>query len=186
MSDWDDAFMRNKCRALFLDRDGVINHDTGYVYRIADFIFVSGIFELVSAATEAGYRIIVVTNQAGIGRGLYTEEDFHSLMDWVTRQFREKGGTIDGVYYCPNHPVHGVGRFRVDCPNRKPRPGMIHQAAKDYNIDLARSILVGDKSTDIAAGHAAGISQCILLSVGEKSDKESNAVRDPRDVIKLL
>ena len=177
---------RDKSRALFLDRDGVINYDTGYVYRIADFTFVSGVFELVSAAKEAGYRIIIVTNQAGIGRGLYTEDDFRTLMDWVARQFRRNGGTIDGVYYCPNHPIHGLGHFRVDCPNRKPRPGMIHQAANDHNLDLSRSILVGDKSTDIAAGRAAGISQCILFSLDEESGEISDTVRDLRDVIKLL
>lgn len=177
---------RDKLRALFLDRDGVINHDTGYVYRIADFTFMSGIFELVSAAKKAGYRIIVVTNQAGIGRGLYTEDDFRNLMVWVTRQFRKNGGEIDGVYYCPNHPVHGVGRYRLDCPNRKPRPGMIYQAAYDHNIDLARSILLGDKDTDIAAGRAAGIPQCMLLSSEAKSGKGPNTVRDLREIIKLL
>ena len=186
MSDSDDALLRTKTRALFLDRDGVINHDTGYVHRIADFLFLSGIFELVSAAKAAGYLVIIVTNQAGIGRGLYTAADFHELMDWVGRKFRENGGAIDGVYYCPNHPVHAVGRFRVDCPNRKPQPGMIYQAENDHNIDLARSILVGDKSTDIAAGRAAGISKCILLSLGEEADKGPDTIRNLRDVISLL
>lgn len=157
-----------KHRALFLDRDGVINIDHGYVSRPESFEFVDGIFALVSAAKQAGYLVVVVTNQAGIGRGLYTEADFHSLMDWVRERFSARHGRIDAVYFCPDHPVHGIGKYARESNFRKPAPGMILQAAHELNIDLANSILVGDKISDAEAGHAAGIGK--LLYFGSEGD----------------
>jgi len=160
-------------RALFLDRDGVINLNHGYVYRKEDFDFIDGIFELVACANKADYLVVVVTNQAGIGRGYYTEEDFHSLMDWVGRQFKTHGGIIDAVYFCPDHPEHGIGEYLRESAFRKPAPGMILQAASERGIDLAASILVGDKASDIDAGLAAGVGT--LLYYGQ--DDVSNAIR---------
>jgi D-glycero-D-manno-heptose 1,7-bisphosphate phosphatase len=150
-------------RALFLDRDGVINIDYGYVHRQESFEFVDGIFDLGRAATQLGYLIVVITNQAGIGRGYYTENDFLSLMDWVREKFRTHGSDIAAVYFCPDHPVHGIGKYKRDSPFRKPAPGMILQAARELNIDLAASVLVGDMETDIAAGCSAGIGTLLLL-----------------------
>ena len=173
-------------RALFLDRDGVINEDSGYVYRRPDFVFIDGIFDLVEAAHKAGYLSIVVTNQAGIGRGLYGEDDFRSLMEWVKAQFVQRGSTLDAVYFCPNHPIHGLGAYRLDCFDRKPRPGMILKAARDHNIDLARSILVGDKVTDMEAAEAAGIQQRIFFSNDRDSGAASRVVRSLRQVIPLI
>jgi D-glycero-D-manno-heptose 1,7-bisphosphate phosphatase len=148
--------------ALFLDRDGVINIDYGYVYKKENFKFVEGIFELCRTAKWLGYSIFVITNQAGIGRGYYTEQDFLNLNDWMCEVFIENGVVIEKVYFCPSHAEHGLGMYKIDSPFRKPGPGMILQAAEEYGIDLSRSVLVGDKETDIQAGIIAGVG-CNLL-----------------------
>lgn len=155
--------------ALFLDRDGVINVDHGYVFKPEDVEFVDGIFELVSVAKKEGYLIVVVTNQAGIGRGYYSEKDFHSLMDWMNARFVEYGGEIDAIYFCPFHPEFGIGAYHRESECRKPAPGMLLQAVQDLDIDLKRSIFVGDKPSDMAAGHAAGVGTSLHLggTVGE-------------------
>ena len=153
--------------ALFLDRDGVINVDHGYVHKPEDVEFVDGIFELVAAAKRAGYLVVVVTNQAGIGRGYYSEDDFHALMDWMKARFVERGGQVDAVYFCPYHPEHGIGEYRRESDCRKPAPGMLLQAARDLDIDLASSIFVGDKPSDMAAGRAAGVGTVLQLGKGE-------------------
>lgn len=155
--------------ALFLDRDGVINIDHAYVCKKEDFEFVDGIFELCRRAKQLGFLICVVTNQAGIGRGYYTEADFLRLTDWMCGVFIDEGAVIDRVYFCPTHPVHGLGEYRVDSPFRKPGPGMILQAAQELNIDLSRSILLGDKETDIEAGIAAGVA-CNLLFCSQSAN----------------
>ena len=156
----------NRRPALFLDRDGVINVDRGYVYRQDQFEFIDGIFELCCCAKELGYLIIVITNQAGIGRGLYSARDFEELTDWMCGIFKRRGAAIDRVYFCPFHPVHGIGSYKIDSPFRKPRPGMILQAAEEFNIDLERSVLVGDKASDIDAGIAAGVTRNLLYVPG--------------------
>lgn len=150
-------------RALFLDRDGVININHGYVHTPENFDFVDGIFEICRTAREKGYVLIVVTNQAGIGRGFYSEQTFHELTDWMKHQFSSRGAEISAVYFCPDHPVHGLGQYKRESSFRKPAPGMILAAAKDFNIDLGRSIIIGDKSSDIAAGLAAGLAHNILF-----------------------
>jgi len=114
--------------ALFLDRDGVINVEKNYVHHIKDFEFVDGIFELCRAAIETGMRIVVVTNQAGIGRGFYTEAQFQALTDWMMTRFKEEGAPISAVYFYPFHPEYGVGLYRKDSYDRKPNPGMILRA----------------------------------------------------------
>ncbi|NLP61663.1 D-glycero-alpha-D-manno-heptose-1,7-bisphosphate 7-phosphatase [Paraburkholderia sacchari] len=151
-------------RALFLDRDGVINIDHGYVVRRDAFDFVDGIFELVAQARARGYLVIVVTNQAGIGRGYYTEADFHALMEWVGEQFDARGGHIDKVYFCPDHPEHGVGEYRRVSEFRKPAPGMLLAARDDFDIDMKASLFVGDNLTDMQAGAAAGVGTNLLLT----------------------
>jgi D-glycero-D-manno-heptose 1,7-bisphosphate phosphatase len=160
--------------ALFLDRDGVINVDHAYVCKKENFEFVDGVFELCHSAKQLGFLICVVTNQAGIGRGFYTEQDFWELTDWMCSVFSKEGSKIDKVYFCPTHPEYGVGEYKVDSIFRKPGPGMITQAAKELDIDLARSILVGDKETDIQAGIAAGVG-CNLLYRAMSSDTKETA-----------
>jgi D-glycero-D-manno-heptose 1,7-bisphosphate phosphatase len=149
--------------ALFLDRDGVINVDRAYVHRREEFEFIDGIFELVRRARGAGHRVFVITNQAGIARGYYSEDDFQRLTAWMQGVFAAQGAPIDQVYYCPYHAEHGLGRYKIDSPLRKPRPGMILQAADEHGIDLARSLLVGDMETDIQAGEAAGVGRNLLF-----------------------
>jgi D-glycero-D-manno-heptose 1,7-bisphosphate phosphatase len=149
-------------RALFLDRDGVINIDRGYVHLPEQCQFIDGIFDMARAFADAGYLIVIATNQAGIGRGLYGEEDFQSFMAWMKAQFREKGIEIAAVYHCPDHPTAGIGPYRRENPWRKPGPGMILQAAKDLDLDLAESWLVGDKLSDMEAASAAGVGTSVL------------------------
>jgi D-glycero-D-manno-heptose 1,7-bisphosphate phosphatase len=148
-----------KRRALFLDRDGVINVDIGYLHRIEDCVFIEGIFEMVRAFYEHGFMIIIATNQAGIGRGYYAEAEFKQLMDWMCDRLE---GNIAAVYHCPDHPA-GIGIHRRDNPWRKPGAGMLFQAARDFDLDLTRSWMVGDKETDVEAARRAGIGQIVLL-----------------------
>ena len=143
--------------ALFLDRDGVINVDHGYVHTPENFQFIEGVFDLVAAANQAGYLVVVVTNQAGIGRAYYSEAQFHELTHWMMARFAEHGGQIDRVYFCPCHPEHGIGEYRRESEFRKPAPGMLLQAQSELSIDLGQSIFIGDKRSDMAAGRAAGI-----------------------------
>lgn len=145
--------------ALLLDRDGVINVDTGYLHRIEDCVFVEGIFETVEVFFEAGFTIIITTNQAGIGRGYYSAMDFKLLMDWMSDQFL---GRIAAVYYCPDHS-QGVGIYRRESTWRKPNPGMLLQAALDFSLDLTGSWMVGDKITDVQAARAANVGHIVLL-----------------------
>lgn len=150
--------------ALFLDRDGVINVEKNYVHRIEDFEFVDGIFELCKIAQDMGYAIVVVTNQAGIGRGYYTEADFRDLTDWMKEQFRRRNICIAGVYHCPYHPTGGVGDYRRESYDRKPNPGMLFRAQQDLGLDLKNSVLVGDKISDMEAGRAAGIARLVFMT----------------------
>ena len=152
--------------ALLLDRDGVINVDKHYVHRIPDVEFVDGIFDLCHDAAEAGMSIVVVTNQAGIGRGLYTEDQFWALTDWMREQFSKRGVTIDAVCFCPHHPEHGIGAYRRECYDRKPNPGMILRARDDLALDLGQSVFIGDKNSDVEAARAAGVGRTVLLCSG--------------------
>lgn len=150
--------------ALFLDRDGVINVEKNYVHRVEDFEFVDGIFELCRAATTRGMPIVIVTNQAGIGRGYYSEAQFNALTDWMRNRFQEEGAPVAAVYYCPCHPEHGVGKYKIDSFDRKPNPGMILRARDELGLLLERSIFVGDKASDIAAAKTAKVGKTVLLA----------------------
>lgn len=144
--------------ALFLDRDGVINVDHGYIHRAEQFEFIPGIFDVVRfAARELGWPVVVVTNQAGIGRGYYDEATYQTLTRWMCDRFAAENAPIARVYHCPYHPEHGIGEYRLDHPWRKPRPGMILQAASDLNLDLPSSAIVGDTIADMQAAASAGI-----------------------------
>jgi D-glycero-D-manno-heptose 1,7-bisphosphate phosphatase len=158
--------------AVFLDRDGVINKEKDYVYKIDEFHFIDGVFDACLEMSKAGYRLVVITNQAGIARGYYTEDDFNHLTKWMLNEFQQHDIEIDDVYHCPHHPVHGVGEYLCDCDCRKPAPGMILRAAKEHSLDLRRSILVGDKATDIEAGRAAGIGCCVMVLTGHPLSNE--------------
>ena len=140
-------------RALFLDRDGVINKEINYLYRKEDFIFIEGIFEICEFYQKRGFVLIVVTNQAGIAKGYYSEDDYFKLTEWMIAEFAKKGIAIDNVYHCPHFP-----EITGDCSCRKPNPGMLLQAQAAFNIDLPNSILIGDKQSDFEAAINSGIS----------------------------
>lgn len=152
-----------KAKALFLDRDGVINLERDYVHRIEDFEFVDGIFALCRAAQAQGYLPVVITNQSGIGRGYYTEAQFQALTAWMKSEFAREGVEIARVYHCPYHPDAGIGEYRAESFDRKPNPGMILRAEKDLDLDLGSSMLVGDRKSDMQAGEAAGVGYRVLL-----------------------
>ena len=177
--------------ALFLDRDGVINVDHGYVHRPDQFEFVPGIFELARFWTNELRRpIIVVTNQSGIGRGFFDESAYAGLTRWMCDQFAAECAAIARVYPCPYHPRHGIGEYRRDHAWRKPNPGMILQAASDLGLDLAHSAIIGDTMSDIAAGAAAGIGLRILVGLLPSEEGEGapshEAVADLAGALLLL
>lgn len=162
--------MTNRRKALFLDRDGVINIDKGFVHKIEDCEFVEGIFDICLKAKQNGFLLIVATNQSGIARGYYTEADFHKLMAYIKQEFVGRGCPLDDVFYCPFHP-DGFQPYRRDSGDRKPAPGMILKAAEKYNIDLSRSAMLGDKESDMEAGVAAGVKYNILANVPDAREK---------------
>lgn len=133
------------CKTAFLDRDGVLNVDQGYVNRIEDFKWIDGAIESIELLKTSGFRVVVVTNQSGIGRGLYTEDDFLQLTTWMLEQTR-----IDAVIYCPHAP-------EANCPARKPCPGMLQFVDEHYGVDMNQSFLIGDKPTDLLAAESFGI-----------------------------
>ena len=183
------VFVIDQKRAVFLDRDGVINVNHGYVYDIENFEFIDGIFDLARAAHAGGYKLVVITNQSGIGRGYYSEHQFHQLTDWMRSKFLNAGAPIEKVYFSPFHPIAGFGAYKKDDISRKPRPGMILQAQREMNLDLRSSILIGDKASDIQAGIAAGVGSNILFSqkqTPELSGQPYYAIKFLREALTFL
>jgi D-glycero-D-manno-heptose 1,7-bisphosphate phosphatase len=150
-------------RGAFLDRDGVINVDRGYVARREDFAFVPGVLDACRALHEAGFALVVVTNQSGIGRGLYTTAEFLALTRWMQDQFARHGAPVAGVYHCPHHPTDAEGPYRVQCGCRKPAPGMLLAAIDELGLDPAGSVMFGDRRSDLQAALAAGVAERVLL-----------------------
>lgn len=153
-------------KALFLDRDGIINEDFGYVFEVEKLKILEGIVQLCQKAQGLGYLLIIVTNQSGVGRGYYTEEQFFAFMEAIYAEFQKYGFVFDGMYFAPHHPDSKEERYQKGEEFRKPNTGMILQAQKDFNINLAQSVLIGDKPTDILAGLNAGIGRNILCLGG--------------------
>lgn len=156
-------------KTIFLDRDGVINKEINYLYRQDDFEFIDGIFDACRYFESIGYKIIIITNQSGIARGFYTEDEFKLLTNWMLSKFIDQRINILDIFYCPHDP-----KFNCEC--RKPRPGMFLMAKKKYNIDMSKSWMIGDKEIDITASSAAGVQNSILVRSGHIIDeKNSNA-----------
>lgn len=150
-------------KALFLDRDGVINVNHGYVCSPERTDWVPGIFELCAIARHAGYVLVVVTNQAGIARGYYTEADFLEYTRWMHHEFAARGVGILATVYCPHHPDAGLGEWRVACECRKPAPGMFTFASRAFGLALGQSAMVGDKESDLIAASNAGVGKGFLI-----------------------
>jgi len=158
-------------KALFLDRDGVVNVEKNYLHKIEDFELMDGIVEVCRTYAEKGYLIIIVTNQSGISRGYYSEEDFAVLSQWMRDHFKGMGITITHIYHCPHHEsIDGV------CDCRKPEPGMFLEAQKEYDLDMAASVMIGDNERDIEASLRAGVGMNILLSAEAETSKADRIV----------
>lgn len=158
-------------KAVFLDRDGVINEDSGYVSKISDFKFINGVFEALSGFKKFGYLLIIVTNQSGIARGFYTLDDFEKLNKFMLDEFTKNGVFIDKVYFCPHSPEE-------NCECRKPKAGMILQGLKEFDINPQNSILIGDKISDIEAANAAN------LGCAYQIGKDGGSLREIYEIIK--
>ena len=151
-------------KSIFLDRDGVINKDVNYAYKIIDFEFIDGIFDVCIYFQNLGYKIIIVTNQSGISRGYYSENDFQTITNWMLAQFKKNDINILDVFHCPHSPDS-------HCNCRKPKPGMLLNAKHKHNINMQNSWIIGDKETDIIAGISSGITNTILVKSGHKIDE---------------
>lgn len=165
-------------RAAFIDRDGVLNEERAFVHRAADFALVPGAVEALRALKTAGYLLVVVTNQSGIARGLYSEADYLALAKHMREQLEAEGIVLDAVEYCPHLPDAAVDRYRVDCDCRKPKPGMLKRAIEALDIDPLASLLVGDRLSDVQAGRAAAIGRCFLVRTGYPLSEEAVALAD--------
>ena len=164
-------------KAIFLDRDGTLNIDHGYVHKIDDFQFIDGTIQALRQLKEMGYLLVLVTNQSGIGRGFFPENQFLRLTEWMDWSLAEQGVDLDGIYYCPHHP-DGKGEYQEDCDCRKPKSGMLLQAIDELQIDPAQSVMIGDKIDDIQAGIGAKIKTNILVKTGKSITKEGEALAD--------
>ncbi|MGJ3351433.1 D-glycero-beta-D-manno-heptose 1,7-bisphosphate 7-phosphatase [Morganella sp. Je.2.23] len=164
--------------AVFLDRDGTINADTGYLHEIDDFRFIENAIEAMQAIKQMGYALIIVTNQSGIARGMFTEDQFMHLTEWMDWSLADRGVDLDGIYYCPHHPEGTVEKFRQVCNCRKPAPGMLLDAQKHLKIDMGNSYMVGDKLDDMLAGRAAEVGTTVLVRTGKPVTEDAEAAAD--------
>lgn len=164
--------------AIFLDRDGTINVDHGYVHDSDHFQFIAGVIEALQKLKQMGFSLVLVTNQSGIARGLFTEQQFIRLTEWMDWSLADKGVDLDGIYYCPHHPDGVIEVFRQGCDCRKPQPGMLLSAQRHLHIDMPASYIVGDKIEDLMAGKAAGVGNKVLVRSGNPVTIEAEAVAD--------
>ena len=151
-------------RAVFLDRDGVLNQDRGYVSRPEDFEWMPGVMHALRALQRAGWALVVTTDQSGIARGLYGPAEYENLTAWMHSELARHGITLDGVYHCPHLPDAPLAAWCRQCDCRKPAPGMLRRASRDLRLDLSKCVMVGDKPADILAGRAAGVAACIRIA----------------------
>jgi len=163
--------------ALFLDRDGVINVDHNFVYRVEDFEWIEGARETIARFNAMDWLVFVVTNQSGIARGYYTEEQMQTLHDWITVELAAAGARVDRIYHCPFHEEGTIARYTRDSYDRKPKPGMLIRAMTDFPVIKERSFLIGDKQADLDAAKAAGM-RGFLFSGGNLSSFADWALAD--------
>ncbi|MEG3110053.1 MULTISPECIES: D-glycero-beta-D-manno-heptose 1,7-bisphosphate 7-phosphatase [Pantoea] len=170
--------MANKVPAIFLDRDGTLNVDHGYVHEIDNFQFIDGTIEALQELKKMGFALVVVTNQSGIARGMFTEDQFMTLTEWMDWSLADRDVDLDGIYFCPHHPEGSVEAYRQQCDCRKPQPGMLLSAQEELDIDMASSYIVGDKVEDMLAGQAAGVGTKVLVRTGKPVTAEGEAAAD--------
>ena len=166
--------------AAFFDRDGVLNRDSGYVHRKEDFVWKKGAKRAIRRLNDRGYLVFIVTNQAGIARGLYPPAAVEHLHRWINRDLRRIGAHINSFYYCPHHPTAGIGHYGEIRNCRKPAPGMLLQAMREWSIDRNRSFIIGDKDIDLMAANAAGVKG--ILEHGDNVEELVQKVLDETDV----
>ena len=153
----DCGYLANKIKAVFFDRDGVLNVDKDYLHTIEDFEWIDGAKESIVFLTKNNYTVFVVTNQSGIARGFYTIDDMNKLHEYMAAEIKQAGGNIEKFYFCPHLPGGKVKEFAIECDCRKPKPGLLLQALREYAIDKENSFLIGDKPRDVESAAAAGI-----------------------------
>ncbi|QIQ20655.1 D-glycero-beta-D-manno-heptose 1,7-bisphosphate 7-phosphatase [Zophobihabitans entericus] len=158
--------------AIFLDRDGTINIDYNYVHTIDKFHFIDGVIDACAELQKMGFLLVITTNQSGIGRKIFTQEQFDQLTEWMDWSLADRGVELDGIYYCPHAPEDG------ECECRKPGPGMLLTAAKDLKIDVANSYMVGDRVSDLRAGRSAGVKRTVLVKTGDAITPEAESEAD--------
>lgn len=164
-------------KAIFLDRDGTLNIDYGYVHEIDNFKFIDGAIDALRELKKMGYMLVLVTNQSGIARSYFSEEQFLQLTEWMDWSLAEQDVDLDGIYYCPHHP-EGKGEYKEDCDCRKPKSGMLLQAIKELKIDPTQSIMVGDKVEDLKAGIGAKVKMNVLVRTGKLVTEDGERVAD--------
>jgi len=159
--------------AIFLDRDGTITREVDYLRAVKDLRLLPGAASAVRTLNEAGFAVVVVTNQSGIARGLLTEKQFHEIHAALVQRLARHRARLDGMYYCPHHPQATVARYRQECECRKPAPGLLRQAARELDLDLTHSYAIGDRARDLAPGRAVGC-RTVLVRSGYGAEQEAN------------
>ncbi|MGF1839411.1 HAD family hydrolase [Vibrio atlanticus] len=169
-------------KIAFLDRDGVINREVNYLYKIDDFEFTQNCIVGLKRLIKNGYQIIIVTNQAGIARGYYTEQDYEVLTTWYRSELLKQGIEILDIFYCPHHTEGSITEFATGCSCRKPKTGMLDLAARKYKINMEESLLVGDKESDLLAGIKFGLTKVFMVETGHSISARNysiyNVVKD--------
>ena len=173
--------MAEKSKAVFLDRDGTIIEDSGYVSTPEQVHFIPGSIAAIKKLNAAGFKVIVITNQSGVARGFFGEDMLQTIDKTVHRQILNGGAHLDAIYYCPHHAEYGAYPYKQACSCRKPGTGMIDKAAKDLDLDLARSFLIGDHSCDIAAGKKAGL-KTVFVTTGHGAKEQANLTEQPDQI----
>jgi D-glycero-D-manno-heptose 1,7-bisphosphate phosphatase len=165
-------------KAAFIDRDGVLNEERAFVHRAEDFVLIPGAVEALRELKAAGYLIVVVTNQSGIARGLYSEADYLALTAHMRERLAAEGISLDAVEYCPHLPDAPLAAYRLECDCRKPKPGMLRRSIQALDIEPGASLLAGDRLSDVEAGRGAGIGRCLLVRTGYPLTDEAIARAD--------
>lgn len=159
------------CRAVFLDRDGTINVDTHYLFKKEDFRFLPGVKESLKILNDNDFKLIIITNQSGIARGMYSEEDYLRLNEWMLTELKKSGIEISATYYCPHHPDAKNEKYRIDCNCRKPKIGLFKKAIEDFSVDENLSWAIGDKMRDLAICEESSVKGILLYSSNSECQK---------------